>query len=222
MLYKKLQSIQKVISAHVLKTALVLAFTFFSFLLHAQADSYLLHRGDILVITVMEHPEFTVEGVLVMPDGYIQYPGLGNVKCADVSLKDFTKIMNDSIGKYVVNPIVTVFLRQLPSQIINIVGFVNKPGQIEVFEPIDLISALSRAGGIKFIDKCKYIKIIRADQTTQTLSVRKLFSTKNTDKFPMLNVGDTVYVVEPKEINWSQLSFFTTAAWIVISIVKLL
>jgi polysaccharide export outer membrane protein len=189
----------------------------------SQEESYILKRGDVLTITVMGHPEFSMDKILVMPDGFVQFPGLGSIQASGLNIKEFTKLVNDNIGKYVVNPVVTVFVSLLPSQIVNVVGFVNRPGQIVIFEPITIIEALSKAGGISNVKKCKTITLIRADQSIEVIKVKDLFSSKsNPTKTKLLNVGDTLYVVEPNQVNWSQLSFFTTLGWIVVSVLSLL
>jgi len=189
----------------------------------SQEESYVLKRGDVLSITVMAHPEFSIEKILVMPDGYVQFPGLGSLKASSINIKDFTKQVTDSIGKYVVNPVVTVFVSMLQTQVINVIGYVNRPGQIAIFEPINIVAALSKAGGITNIKKCKKITLIHADQTIEIIKVKDLFSSKiNPAKAKLLNVGDTLYVVEPNQVNWSQLSFFTTLGWIVVSVLNLL
>ena len=195
----------------------------FSATVYSQEESYVLKRGDVLSITVMAHPEFSIEKILVMPDGYVQFPGLGSLKASSMNIKDFTRQVTDSIGKYVVNPVVTVFVSMLQTQVINVIGYVNRPGQIAVFEPINIVAALSKAGGIINIKKCKKITLIHADQTIEIIKVKDLFSSKiNPEKAKLLNVGDTLYVVEPNQVNWSQLSFFTTLGWIVVSVLSLL
>jgi polysaccharide export outer membrane protein len=139
-----------------------------------------------------------------------------------MTVKSFTKLVSDNVGKYVLNPIVTVFISELPSQIVNVIGFVNKPGQVPVFEKISIMDAISRAGGIKFIKKCKKIIIIRADQSYEEVLVKDIYSDDVTKrKFKLLDIGDTVYVVEPNELNWSKLSFFTSLGYIILSIIRL-
>jgi len=171
----------------------------------------------------MGHPEFSLENVIVLPDGYIQFPGLGNIQASGMSVKLFTKLVTESVSKFVLNPIVTVFISALPSQIVNVIGYVNRPGQITIFEKISVMDAISRAGGIKFIDKCKRVIIIRANLTYEEVLVKDLFSSdKSKPIIKLLDIGDTVYVVEPKEVNWSRLSFFTSLGYIILSVIRLL
>ncbi len=187
------------------------------------SESYTIRRGDMLDITVMEHPEFTIPNVIVLPDGYIQYPGIGSIPAAGMTINQFTSSMNKYLEKFVVNPIVTVFIKSLPNQVINVVGYVTRPGQIAVFEPMDLVTVISKAGGITNIKKCKEINIIRANQSFEVIKVRDLFNQKNAaTNIPVLYVGDTVYVVEPRDFNWSRLSFFTTLGYIIFGVINLI
>ncbi|MFZ4582892.1 MAG: polysaccharide biosynthesis/export family protein [Paludibacter sp.] len=185
-------------------------------------NNYVIKKGDVVSIAVMGHPEFSLERIIVLPDGYVQFPGLGSIQASGMTVKSFTKLVTDNVGKYVLNPIVTVFISELPSQIVNVIGYVNRPGQVPVFEKISIMDAISRAGGIKFIKRCKKIIIIRADQSYEEISVKDIYSDDITKrKFKLLDIGDTVYVVEPNEINWSKLSFFTSLGYIIISIIRM-
>jgi len=171
----------------------------------------------------MGHPEFSLERIIVLPDGFIQFPGLGSIQASGMSVKTFTKLVTDNVSKFVLNPIVTVFIYALPSQVVNVIGYVNKPGQIPIFEKISVMDAISRAGGIKFIKKAKKIIVIRADQTYEEILVKDIFNKDKEKRISkLLDIGDTVYVVEPKEVNWAQLSFFTTLGYIIISVVNII
>jgi len=188
----------------------------------AQENDYIIKKGDVLSIAVMGHPEFSLENIIVLPDGFVQFPGLGSIQASGMSVKTFTKLVTDNVSNFVLNPIITVFVRNLPSQIINVIGFVNRPGQITIFEKISVMDAISRAGGIRFISKAKKIIIIRADQSYEEVAVSDIFN-KDPQKriVKLLDIGDTVYVVEPKEVNWSRLSFFTTTGYIIVNLIRL-
>lgn len=176
-----------------------------------QNGSYVINRGDVLDIVVMEHPEFSLSGITVLPDGYIQYPGIGGIKAAGMSSEALTASVEKSVEKYVVNPVVSIYIRKIQNQMLNVLGYVNKPGQFQVFEGVDLLSALSMAGGIKNIKKGKQIVIVRADQSMEEIRLKDYMNPKHrVQKLPVLYAGDTVYVKEPADINWSKFSFFST------------
>ena len=68
-----------------------------------QTKSYLIERGDVLDVMVMEHPEFSLTGIIVLPDGTMQYPGIGSIQAAGMSSEALTASVEKSVGKYVVN-----------------------------------------------------------------------------------------------------------------------
>jgi len=176
-----------------------------------QAKSYLIERGDVLDVVVMEHPEFSLTGIIVLPDGTMQYPGIGSILAAGMSSDALTASVEKSVGKYVVNPLVSVFIRKIQNQMLNVLGYVNKPGQFQIYEGVDLLTALSMAGGIKNIKKGKQVIIIHADQSMEVIKLKEYINPGHqVKKMPVLYAGDTVMVKEPGEVNWSKFSFFAS------------
>jgi polysaccharide biosynthesis/export protein len=178
---------------------------------NSQIQSYVIQRGDVLDVVVMEHPEFSLGGITVLPDGFIQYPALGSLKAAGISSQQLTDTLEKALQQFVVNPMVTIFIRKIQNELVNIYGYVNKPGQFQLFEGIDLFSAIGLAGGLKSFRKVKTVTIIRANRKVEVLDIRKYFDSDLNDiPIPLIYAGDTVYIIDPKEINWSKLTFFTT------------
>lgn len=185
-------------------------------------NSYIINRGDIIDVIVMEHPEFSLAGIPVLPDGHIQYPVLGSIMVAGMTSEELTKSIEKAVEKYVVNPVASVFIRKLQNQMLNVLGNVNRPGQFQIFEGVDLLSALSMAGGVKNIRSDRPIYIIRANQTVEKTKLSKYLNTSDAVKPPMLYAGDTVYVKEPSEISWAMLSFIATMLLVAANILAIL
>lgn len=184
--------------------------------------SYLINRGDIIDVMVMEHPEFSLTSIPVLPDGHIQYPVIGSIMVAGMTSEELTKSIEKAVEKYVVNPVASVFIRKLQNQMLNVLGNVNRPGQFQIFEGVDLLSALSMAGGVKNIRSDRPIYIIRANQTVEKTKLSKYLNTSDAVKPPMLYAGDTVYVKEPSEISWAMLSFIATMLLVAANILAIL
>ncbi|MCF8218910.1 MAG: polysaccharide biosynthesis/export family protein [Bacteroidales bacterium] len=102
-----------------------LIITLLSFSLSAQQNKYVINRGDVLDVRVMEHPEFSIEKIYVLPDGTLQYPGFGSIVVAGMTTKELKDTIETALEKYVVNPIATIFIRDIKKQTINIFGYVN-------------------------------------------------------------------------------------------------
>lgn len=184
--------------------------------------SYIIARGDVIDVVVMEHPEFSLNGIIVLPDGYFQYPGLGSILAAGMSSQQLTDTLSSTLQKFVVNPVVSIFIRKIFNQKLNIYGYVNVPGQYQVYDSTDIFSAIGLAGGLKKFKKVRTITIIRANRSVEEIKVSEYFGDELTEKpIPYVNVGDTIYVREPREVNWAKLSFFTTLAVAVATIARL-
>lgn len=209
-----------------MKRLFILALSMISILTaNGQIKSYIITRGDVLDISVMEHPEFTIEGITVLPDGTIPYPGIGSIKAAGMSLDQLKDILATTLDKFVVNPIVTVFVRKIQSELINIYGYVNKPGQYQIYEGVDILSAVAIAGGIKNFSRVRTLTIIRANRSVEKVKIReylKYNSDAGEENIPIVYAGDTIYVKEPNETNWARLSFMSTMLLAIANIANIL
>jgi polysaccharide biosynthesis/export protein len=177
----------------------------------AQKQGYIIQKGDVLEVVVMEHPEFSLGGITVLPDGFVQYPALGNIKVVGLSSQQLADSLKKALEQFVVNPMVTIFIRKIQNEQINIYGYVNKPGQYQLFDGIDLFSAIGLAGGLKSFRHVKTVTIIRSNRQVEVLDIRNYFKSNLSDvTVPVVYAGDTVYIKDPNEINWSKLTFFVT------------
>ena len=179
------------------------------------SDNYKIQRGDRITIHVMDHPEFTVNNIIVLPDGYIQYPALGSIKVVDLTPSQLKEIIRKNILSYVPVPIVTVYVTKLYKAEINVLGHVSRSGKYQIFEPVDILTALSMAGGIKSMKGVKYLRIIRRDGTNFKIKISQLWKVNNKTRKIALNVllypGDTLFVPEPKHFNWAMITTIATA-----------
>lgn len=188
-------------------------------------EGYVINRGDIIDVTVMQHPEFSISGIIVMPDGTIQYPGLGSIVAAGMTSSALKDTIQTALDRFVVNPLVTIYVKKIQGETINIFGYVNRPGQYQIFEGMDLFSVLSMAGGIKSIKKARKITIIKEDNTFIELKIKDYFGSRtrySMNDIPLIYSGDTIYVMEPKDINWSRLSFFSSMLLAVANILNII
>ena len=187
-----------------------------------QETAYIIERGDIISVEVMEHPEFNRPGIVVLPDGYIQYPAIGSIKVVGLSSKQLSDSIESVLkDDYVVNPIVTVYVIKMKNHSINVFGSVNSPGRHQIFEPTELLVALGIAGGIRDVKHITKVIIVREDGQVETVNMKKFLRKSEIIELALIYPNDTVFV-KSREINWGRLSFFTTAMYIGIRIVEIL
>lgn len=123
-------------------------------------DSYSLQPGDILEISVWKEPDLQRE-VLVRPDGGISFPLVGNIKAKNSSVQDVNKEITTRLSKYIPDPVVTVSLKQMLGNRVYVVGKVLKPGEFLINRNIDVMQALSMAGGLNPFADGDEIMILR-------------------------------------------------------------
>ncbi|MFQ6042662.1 MAG: SLBB domain-containing protein [Candidatus Poribacteria bacterium] len=104
---------------------------------------------------------------------------------------------------------------------INIVGAVVRPGQYAIKRPVDMIEAMSLAGGwLEDIANLKKAKIIRADETQENVNILEMVQTGNIEASPVLRPGDTLQIPKRLRINWYALFTVTSIASLIYNIVK--
>ena len=168
-----------------------------------EAEEYILQPGDVISISVVEHPEFSGKHK-IRPDGRINYPVIGELDVASLTCAQLVKIMQGKLSSYVNNPVVSVSIEEYYSNKIYIIGAVRQPGQYQIYEPIDILKAVAMCGGLQNL-KVKTIRIIRGDGTVVPVETKTLWGNegkRDTKKY-VLYPGDTMYVPDTFEIPWT-------------------
>ncbi len=110
------------------------------------ASVYRLGSGDVVRIDVLGESELSLEA-LIDPSGTINYPFLGAVRAADVTVRDLElKIRNGLRAGYLVNPDVRVGLARYRPVFIS--GQVRSPGSYPYSLGLNVEKAITLAGGL--------------------------------------------------------------------------
>ncbi len=160
------------------------------------SESYLIGPGDILNVSVWKEEGMQLE-VLVRPDGEITFPLAGEIKAGGLTTRLLSDELVRKLKKYIPNPNVTVSVIRTVSNKIYVIGKVNRPGEYTATGYMDVLQALTMAGGLTPYADSDKIKIIRR---TDTGTKMKLFdydevvSGERLDMNVILKAGDTVVV----------------------------
>jgi len=104
---------------------------------------------------------------------------------------------------------------------IAVIGAVAKPGQYLIKEPIDVVEAISLAGGwLEDIANLKKARIMRKDGSMDDVNLLNIIETGNVEDGPKLNPGDTLQIPKRLRINWSALLTVTSIASLIYNIVR--
>jgi polysaccharide export outer membrane protein len=129
-------------------------------------SGYGLQPGDVVRVSVWRE-ETLDQGVLVRPDGGISFPLAGEVDAEGKTVTELTDEIARRLAEFIPNPVVTVSLQENDGNRIYVTGRVNQPGVFLVNRPVDVMQALSMAGGLTpFADK-DAIKVLRRRGDTQ-------------------------------------------------------
>jgi len=128
----------------------------------APLTSYKIQPGDLLTIVVWKEKDLQAE-VSVRPDGGISFPLVGEVIAAGITVEQLQKDLTEKLVKYVPQPVVTIMVKQSLGNRIFVIGKVNRPGEYPSSRNIDVMQALSMAGGPTPYASVNKIKILRRE-----------------------------------------------------------
>lgn len=165
------------------------------------SEEYKIDIGDILFITVYEQPDLTTK-TRVNSDGEIRFPLIGSVYARDKSVDEVAEDIRALLeADYLVNPQVSVFIEKYTPKKVFVMGFVNKPGEYELFKDraTTVLEAITMAGGFKEGAAQNGTKIIRVEdgeEVTIPIKITDITKKGQKDKDVQVKPGDIVVVPE--------------------------
>jgi polysaccharide biosynthesis/export protein len=178
--------------------ALALAAVCVASLARAQTlPDYKLHPGDKLVVGVYDDPKLLPQDITVTPDGKIAYPMVGELTVGGKTVEQTRLELATRLKKFISDPIVTVMVTEVKGNVVYVIGQVNKPGQLQMNPTINVLQALSMAGGANPYAKLDGIIVIRSTGAGQRLLPFKygqVSSGKDLEQNVQLESGDVVVV----------------------------
>ena len=114
----------------------------------ASATEYRIGPEDLLELSVMDAPDLT-RAVRVSGGGEISLPLLGVVKAADLTPRELEIVLQELLRRiYMKDPHVGVFVREMQSHSVSVVGAVRKPGVFQIRGAKTVLEMLSMAEGL--------------------------------------------------------------------------
>jgi polysaccharide export outer membrane protein len=181
-----------------LLSGLLGALTLVSASIHAQAlPDYHLHPGDKVIVGVYDDPKLLPQEITVTPDGKISYPLAGEIIAGGKTVEQVRLELQEKLKKYISDPIATVIVTDTKGNVVYVIGQVNKPGSIIMNPTINVLQALSVAGGGNPYAKLDGIIVIRSTaggQRVLPFRYGAVSSGKDLAQNVQLESGDVVVV----------------------------
>jgi len=163
----------------------------------ATQTDYKIHAGDSLLVGVYDDPKMPPMNVTVAPDGKFSFPLIG-ILIAGGKTPDQVRVeMENKLRKFVAEPVVTVTLTDVKGNVAYVIGQVTKPGAIVMNPAVNVLQALSIAGGGNPYAKLDSIIVIRnsvGGQRVLNFRYGQVSSGKSLEQNVQLESGDVVVV----------------------------
>jgi polysaccharide export outer membrane protein len=180
---------------------IVLAFilTFSAAVMAAPSAEYRLGPGDIVKISVYDHPDLTTE-LQLSDKGTVAFPLLGDIKLLGLPYVEAEALISAGLksGGFINSPNVSVLITQYRSQRIAVIGEVNRAGRYALEGATDVVDLLALAGGLNPNAGDKIIILRGADRIEYQLSQAMKLTDQTKRNMSIVN-GDVVYVPKAQQ-----------------------
>ncbi|MGH8220020.1 MAG: polysaccharide biosynthesis/export family protein [Steroidobacteraceae bacterium] len=158
---------------------------------------YTVNPGDTLSVSVWKEPDLSGP-VLVRPDGTFSIALAGQFDARGKTVIQLQQVISQKLRKYVSDPVVTVSVQDVKGNKVYVIGQVTKPGEFVVNPRVDVMQALSMAGGTTPFASLNNIMILRRMATGRQEAIpfhyKEVASGRNLDQDITLEAGDVVVV----------------------------
>jgi polysaccharide biosynthesis/export protein len=159
-------------------------------------SDYQVQPGDLLQVMVWKEQDLSTD-VLVRPDGAFSYPLVGDLVATGKTVDQLRVEITDRLKRYIPNPVVTVATKAIGGNHVYVVGKVQRPGEYPFARPLDVMQALSLAGGATPYAALNDIVILHRENGAQRairFRYQQVARGRDLGQNIVLQSGDTVVV----------------------------
>jgi polysaccharide export outer membrane protein len=162
----------------------------------ADQAGYRINAGDRLEVSVWKEPELQRE-VLVGPDGGFSFPLAGDIRAKGRTATEVREELESRLARYIPDLVTTVTVIDVQGNSIYVIGQVNNPGAFVMNPVLDVMQALSMAGGTTPFASLKNIRILRREdgvQAAHRFDYTNVAEGRSLEQNILLRSGDVVIV----------------------------
>jgi polysaccharide export outer membrane protein len=162
----------------------------------AVPQDYRIQPGDLLTVSVWKEQDLSGDA-LVRPDGGLSFALVGDVAASGKSVAMLRQELTERLQQYIPNPVITVSVKAIGGNRVFVLGKVQRPGEFPFSRPVDVMQAISLAGGTTSFAALNHIVILRRENgrlRSIPFHYADVERGKSLDQNILLASGDTVVV----------------------------
>jgi polysaccharide export outer membrane protein len=153
--------------------------------------------GDVFEVRVFDEESLT--GISrIEADGNFSYPLLGSVQAAGLTATELASLLQGRLADgYLIDPQVTVFVKEHNSRQVSVIGQVQKPGRYPYRIGMTLVEAIAEAGGTTesaSLSSMRVTRLVEGKEVSADVPFKEITQGRMADF--QLQAGDIVFVAE--------------------------
>jgi len=162
-------------------------------------SGYVVGVQDVLQITVWKNEELSVK-VPVRSDGKISVPLVDDVQAAGLQPMEIKEVLTRELSEFISAPEVSVVVLEMNSRHVNVIGAVQRSGQIPLTKDLRVLEAIAMMGGFALFANSGNVRIVRRQPDGGEIEYRFDYGAYIKGRAPGTNIvlqgGDTIIVPE--------------------------
>ncbi|MEO0166290.1 MAG: polysaccharide biosynthesis/export family protein [candidate division WOR-3 bacterium] len=181
-------------------------------MLGIETSDYRIEPGDVLEVVVLGQEELSRD-LLVMHNGNITFPLVGDIKVVGLTTKEVADTIAILLKKYFVQPLVSVILKGPSVSTVAVYGEVVRPGTVQYQRGLRVSDYVALAGGPNDRANLKKVKVVRNTGNgikVYTINLENILKKGSEKDNFELKAGDWIYIGKKFMINWGTVLQFAT------------
>ena len=172
----------------------------------AEPTDYRIGKGDVLLVTVWDHPELTIPagsfrnaeeaGQQIGDNGYMFYPYVGLVKAEGMTQTELREVLTERLSAYIQDPQLDVRVVAYRSKRAYVVGEVKSPGIRPIVDiPMTIADAISLSGGLTANAHKSGVNVSRNGKVYE-IDLKAMYDYADSSQNMVLQHGDILNVLD--------------------------
>ena len=173
---------------------------------------YLIERGDLLEIVILGEEELS-RTLMVMHNGTISFPLIGEIKVAGLTTEQAVELLVEKLKKYFTQPVISIIFKSPTLPYVSVFGEVLRQGAVEYQRGLRVSDYIALAGGPGSRANLGKVKVVRFQQgipVAITINVNDILNKGLMENNFELKSGDWIQVSKKFTINWGVVLGFLT------------